>query len=205
MRSYRRLWVCAFLFMLTAINYADRVALSVAVTAGGPGVRAGTRSRWAICCPRSCGPMCFALILVGLLVDRFGGKIVNACGIGLWSLATVVHRAGALLPLRHGQPGGHGHGRVDVLAGVEPDHPREWFPATERAVANAIFGAGGGRATLRLEQSAFRAIVGSLGAGAGGFIVAGSIELHLAIAMVDLLRSPRARELGCCLTNGRRS
>jgi len=29
------------------------------------------------------------LVPVGLLVDRFGGKIVNVCGIGLWSLATV--------------------------------------------------------------------------------------------------------------------
>lgn len=27
---YRRGWVCLFLFLLTTINYADRVALSVA-------------------------------------------------------------------------------------------------------------------------------------------------------------------------------
>ena len=30
------------------------------------------------------------LLPVGLLVDRFGGKVVNAVGIGVWSAATVL-------------------------------------------------------------------------------------------------------------------
>ncbi len=88
MRGYRRIWICAFLFTLTAINYADRVALSVAATPvaqefGLDKVQMGyllSSFLWAYV---------FCLIPVGLLVDRFCGKIVNACGIGLWSLATV--------------------------------------------------------------------------------------------------------------------
>jgi ACS family glucarate transporter-like MFS transporter len=82
MRNYRRIWVCAFLFTLTAINYADRVALSVAATPvaqefGLSKVEIGyllSSFLWAYV---------LCLIPVGLLVDRFGGKIVNACGIGL--------------------------------------------------------------------------------------------------------------------------
>src|ERR1019366_5135763 len=72
MQNYRRIWVCAFLFTLTAINYADRVALSVAVTPvaqefGLSKVEVGyllSSFLWAYV---------FCLIPVGLLVDRFGG------------------------------------------------------------------------------------------------------------------------------------
>ena len=88
MRNYRRLWVCVFLFTLTAINYADRVALSVAAT---PVAQEFGLDRaemgWLLSSFLWAYVLC--LIPVGLLVDRFGGKIVNACGIGLWSLATV--------------------------------------------------------------------------------------------------------------------
>jgi ACS family glucarate transporter-like MFS transporter len=82
--SKRRLWVCVFLFVLTTINYTDRVALSVAakpvsVEFGLTPVEMGylfSSFLWMyIIC----------LIPVGLLVDRFGGKVVNGAGIALWS------------------------------------------------------------------------------------------------------------------------
>src|SRR3954451_21669698 len=84
----RRLWVCVLLFTLTTINYTDRVALSVAakpvsVEFGLTPVEMGylfSSFLWMyILC----------LIPVGLLVDRYGGKAVNAGGIALWSVATV--------------------------------------------------------------------------------------------------------------------
>jgi len=85
----RRLWVCVFLFALTTINYTDRVALSVAarpvsIEFGLTPVEMGylfSSFLWMyIVC----------LIPVGLLVDRFGGKVVNAGGITLWSVATIM-------------------------------------------------------------------------------------------------------------------
>ena len=76
---YRRGWICVFLFLLTTINYADRVALSVAakpisIEFGLTPIQMGyllSSFLWmyVVC-----------LIPVGLLVDRFGGKLVNASG-----------------------------------------------------------------------------------------------------------------------------
>jgi ACS family glucarate transporter-like MFS transporter len=171
MRNHRRVWVCAFLFTLTAINYADRVALSVAATPvaqefGLDKVQMGyllSSFLWAYV---------LCLIPVGLLVDRFGGKIVNACGIGLWSLATVCT---GLAP---------SHlfviaSRVVMGMGESTCWPasnriiREWFPATERAVANAIFGAGAA-AGPAIGAVGISAIVATWG-WRWGFIVAGSI------------------------------
>jgi MFS family permease len=171
MRDYRRVWVCVFLFTLTAINYADRVALSVAATPvarefGLDKVEMGyllSSFLWAYV---------LCLIPVGLLVDRFGGKIVNACGIGLWSLATVCT---GLAP---------SHlivmvSRIVMGAGESTSWPasnriiREWFPAAERAFANAIFGAGAA-AGPAVGAVAISAIVGAWG-WRWGFIAAGSV------------------------------
>jgi MFS family permease len=85
----RRLWVCVFLFVLATTNYTDRVALSVAakpvsVEFSLNPVEMGylfSSFLWMyILC----------LIPVGVLVDRFGGKVVNGGGIALWSAATVL-------------------------------------------------------------------------------------------------------------------
>jgi len=171
MRNYRRAWVCAFLFTLTAINYADRVALSVAATPvakefGLDKVQMGyllSSFLWAYV---------FCLIPVGLLVDRYGGKIVNACGIGLWSLATVCT---GLAPSHLVVLGS----RVVMGMGESTSWPasnriiREWFPATERALANAIFGAGAA-AGPAVGAVAISAIVAAWG-WRWGFIAAGSI------------------------------
>src|SRR5690349_18487446 len=85
---YRRLWVCVFLFTLTLINYTDRVALSVAITpiATEFGL---TKIQMGYLLSSFLWMYVLCLIPVGLLVDRFGGKLVNAVGIGVWSAATV--------------------------------------------------------------------------------------------------------------------
>jgi ACS family glucarate transporter-like MFS transporter len=171
MRNYRRIWICAFLFTLTAINYADRVALSVAATPvaqefGLSKVEMGyllSSFLWAYV---------LCLIPVGLLVDRFGGKIVNACGIGLWSLATVCT---GLAPSYWFVI----VSRVVMGMGESTCWPasnriiREWFPAAERAFANAIFGAGAA-AGPAVGALGISAIVGAWG-WRWGFIVAGAI------------------------------
>src|SRR3984957_13652965 len=81
------------------------------------------------------------LLPVGLLVDRFGGKVVNAAGIGIWSIATVLT----------GFTTGFGSmaaTRIVRGMGESTSWPacnrviREWFPASERRFGNAVFGAG---------------------------------------------------------------
>src|SRR5258708_6308848 len=85
----RRLWVCVFLFTLTTINYTDRVALSVAAKPVSVEFRltpiemgylfSSFLWMYIICLPP-----------VGLLVDRYGGKVVTGGGIALWSAAPVL-------------------------------------------------------------------------------------------------------------------
>jgi MFS family permease len=169
--NFRRGWVCLFLFTLTSINYADRVALSVAAKPvstefGLSPVEMGyllSSFLWmyVVC-----------LIPVGLLVDRFGGKVVNGCGIGLWSAATMLTGFAPNWLFMVGT-------RVVMGMGESTSWPasnriiREWFPASERGLANAIFGAG----------SAFGPAAGAVGISwvislwgwRSGFICAGAI------------------------------
>lgn len=167
----RRLWVCAFLFTLTTINYTDRVALSVAakpvsVEFGLTPVELGylfSSFLWMyIVC----------LIPVGLLVDRFGGKRVNAGGIAVWSAATVLTG----LSFNFWSMAAT---RVVMGMGEATSWPasnriiREWFPASERAFANAVFGAGSA-AGPALGAMTVTTIVGLFGWRAG-FFTAGAV------------------------------
>lgn len=138
--KYRRLWICVFLFTLTLINYTDRVALSVAVKPisiefGLSPVQMGYLLSSFLWMYLIC------LLPVGLLVDRFGGKVVNAVGIGLWSTATVATGFTTGFASMAAT-------RVVMGMGESTSWPacnrviREWFPASERGFANAVFGAG---------------------------------------------------------------
>jgi MFS family permease len=167
----RRLWVCVFLFSLTTINYTDRVALSVAakpvsVEFGLTPVEMGYLFSSFLWMYLLC------LIPVGLLVDRFGGKVVNGGGIALWSAATVLT----------GFSTGYGFmaaSRVVMGMGESTSWPacnriiREWFPASERAFANAVFGAGSA-AGPAFGAMAITTVVGLYG-WRTGFFVAGAI------------------------------
>ena len=138
--SFRRGWVCLFLLTLTSIKYADRVALSVAAKPVSTefdlsAVEMGyllSSLLWMYI---------FCLSPVGLLVDRYGGKDVNAGGIALWSAAIVLTGFAPNWLFMAGT-------RVVMGMGESTSWPasnriiREWFPASERGVTNAIFGAG---------------------------------------------------------------
>ena len=133
----RRAWICAFLFTLQAINYADRVALSV--------VAKPVASDLALS-PVAVGYLLssflwsylLCLIPMGILVDRYGTKIIIGAGIAIWSLATVLTggawNVGTLVAMR-----------LVMGLGEASTHPagarvvREWIPASERGMANAIF------------------------------------------------------------------
>jgi MFS family permease len=169
--NYRRGWIFVFLFTLTLINYTDRVALSVPAKAiaaefGLSPVAMGyllSSFLWTYV---------LCLIPVGLLVDRFGSKIVNAGGIALWSVATVCTGfAPSYLVLLMS--------RMVMGIGESTSWPasnrviREWFPASERGLANGIFGAGAASGPA-LGSLMVAAVVSALGWRAG-FVVAGSI------------------------------
>jgi MFS family permease len=127
------------------------------------------------------------LLPVGLLVDRFGGKVVNAAGIGIWSAATVLT--------------GFTTGFVSMAAtrivmgmGESTSWPacnrviREWFPASERGFANAVFGAGAA-AGPALGAVMVSAIIAWLGWRAG-FFVAGGIGFVWFVAWLIAFDKP---------------
>ena len=142
------------------------------------------------------------LLPVGLLVDRFGGKVVNAAGIGIWSAATVLT--------------GFTTGFVSMAAtrivmgmGESTSWPacnrviREWFPASERGFANAIFGAGAA-AGPAIGAVLVSAVVAWLGWRAG-FLVAGAHRVRLARCLADRLRQAGTRDVAARRPNATRS
>jgi MFS family permease len=191
--NYRRGWVCVFLITLTTINYADRVALSVAATPirtefGLSQVQMGyllSSFLWTYV---------LCLIPVGLMVDRFGGKIVNGLGIGLWSAATVMtgFATGYVFMIIT---------RMVMGMGESTSWPasnrviREWFPASERGLANGIFGAGSA-AGPAIGAVVISYLIGSYG-WRTGFVAAGSVGFVWLLAWILVFNQPeRVRWLG---------
>jgi len=190
--NYRRVWVLVFLFTLTTINYADRVTLSVAarpisIEFGLSPVQMGYMLSSFLWMYVVC------LLPVGLLVDRFGGRIVNAAGIGLWSAATVLTGFSTGFVFMAAT-------RVVMGMGESTSWPasnrviREWFPASERGLANCVFGAGSA-AGPAIGSVLVAAVVSWLGWRAG-FFAAGSIGfIWLAAWLAAFDRPERVRWL----------
>lgn len=136
----KRVWIYAFLFTLTLINYVDRVSLSVASKV--------LKEEFDIS-PVAMGYLFssfvwlyfIALIPMGYLVGRFGPKKVNGYGIGVWSVATACTALStgfiSLLTCR-----------LIMGAGEATTYPagarviREWMPLKERGMATAVFHSG---------------------------------------------------------------
>ena len=136
----RRVLIFVLMFFLATINYVDRVVLSVSATPiakefGVTPVQLGylfSSFLWlyVIC-----------LVPMGMIVDKFGTRAVNAAGIGLWSIATA---------LTGFAPGFSTLIASRVLMGVgeSTTYPaagrviREWIPMRERALFAAIFNGG---------------------------------------------------------------
>ena len=191
--TFRRGWVCLFLFTLTSINYADRVALSVAAKPiSAEFGLSNTQMGYMLSSFLWFYVLC--LIPVGLLVDRFGGKIVNSCGIALWSAATVLTGFAPNWLFMVGT-------RVVMGMGESTSWPasnriiREWFPASERGFAKAIFGAGAA-AGPAIGAIAISWITATWG-WRTGFISAGSVGfIWLAFWFLFFDKPERVRWLG---------
>ncbi|MBI1396059.1 MAG: MFS transporter [Betaproteobacteria bacterium] len=138
--SWRRGWISVFLFTLAMINYVDRVALSVASHSiseefGLSKIAMGylfSSFLWTYL---------LCLLPMGILVDRFGSRALNAVGIAVWSAATMLTGAawsfGTLIATRLAM--GVGEATTFPTGGRVV---REWIPARERGLTNAIFMAG---------------------------------------------------------------
>jgi ACS family glucarate transporter-like MFS transporter len=129
-----------FLFTLAMINYVDRVALSVA---SKPIAEEFGLSKVAMGYLFSSFLWTYLLCLLpmGILVDRFGTKALNAAGIAVWSAATMMTGAawsyGSLIATRLAM--GVGEATTFPAGGRVV---REWIPAGERGITNSVFLAG---------------------------------------------------------------
>ena len=136
----RRSRIYVLMFLLAAINYIDRSALSVA---------AGPLSQEFGLDPVQMGYLfssflwlyVLCLVPMGWIVDRYGARTVNAVGITVWSGATVLT----------GLAGSFGTLIVTRLlmgAGEATTYPaagqvvRQWVPLRERALFTTAFNSG---------------------------------------------------------------
>lgn len=139
-RSRVRFFMLALIASGTVINYLDRSVLGIAapllrkelgIDAALMGVVFSAFS-WTYAAAQIPG---------GILLDRFGSRIVYFLAVALWSATTLfqgtIHGVGALLGLRLG-----------LGVAEAPSYPtnsrvvRAWFPQGERARANGVYSVG---------------------------------------------------------------
>ena len=136
----KRCYIAVFLFFNLFINYMDRINLSVAAPV------IAKRFQWN---PAIMGVVFSAfmwtyiicLIPWGSLADHIGVRKVNAFSVSLWSISAMFTGAtmgfGSMLA-----------SRLALGVGEAASFPasgkvvRQWFPASERGLATAIFNAG---------------------------------------------------------------
>ncbi|MEO6001782.1 MAG: MFS transporter [Opitutus sp.] len=142
-RTHVRYEIVLFLFLLTAVNYADRATLSIVGTDVTKALNLD-----AVAMGHVFAAFSWAYVICqipgGWLLDRFGSKTIYAWSIGLWSVFT----------LMQGFVGGlSGTTAVVTLftlrfllgAAESPSFPANsrivaaWFPTAERGTASAIF------------------------------------------------------------------
>jgi ACS family glucarate transporter-like MFS transporter len=136
----KRAWIALMLFSLAMINYIDRVTLSFAAA---PISKDFGLSPVALGYLFSSFLWTYTIFLIpmGMLVDRFGAKRVAGFGLGLWSAATAATGLAWSFPSLLAT-------RLLMGAGEATSNPagarvvREWIPASERGITNAIFNSG---------------------------------------------------------------
>jgi MFS family permease len=139
-KHFRRGWVYALLLALVTINYMDRSALGI--------VAQSVRGEFGLS-PVQMGYLfssflwtyTICILPIGIMLDRFPPRNINAVGIVFWSLAMAatagVWSFASLIVVR-----------MVMGAGEATSIPscgrivREWMPAKERGVANVVWSAG---------------------------------------------------------------
>lgn len=144
-RSHARWVVLAFIFVVTAVNYADRSSMSIAGTPmakelGINAIQLGylfSAFGWAYAAGQIPG---------GWLLDRFGSKLVYGLSIVLWSLVTFAASLAGVITATVAAAVAFLFTVRFVLGLVEsPAFPGNnrlvaaWFPTAERGCATSIF------------------------------------------------------------------
>ncbi|MFZ1923746.1 MAG: MFS transporter [Xanthobacteraceae bacterium] len=137
---FRRGWVYALMLALVTINYMDRSALGIVAQA--------VRGEFGLS-PIEMGFLfssflwtyTLCILPIGILLDRFSPRNINAIGIALWSVAMAatagVWSFTTLIVMRMAMGAGEASSIPSCGRIV-----REWMPASERGVANAFWSAG---------------------------------------------------------------
>ncbi len=138
--SGKRLYIALLLFLNLFINFMHRINLSVAAPAiardfGWDAGKMGllfSSYQWTYC---------FFLLMWGWMTDRVGTRLVNGLSVTIWSIAGMLTGVATSF-------GGMLATRLALGAGEAASFPtsakvvRQWFPASERGLATAIFNAG---------------------------------------------------------------
>jgi MFS family permease len=136
----RRFFVALFLLSNIAINYMDRVNLSVAApTIAKQFNWNSVQMGWLF----SGYLWTYALFLIpsGWLADRFGARRVCAIAISLWSACAIFTGAASSLANMIGCRLGLGAGEAATIP-VSNKIIRQWFPTQERGAATTLFHSG---------------------------------------------------------------
>ena len=135
-----RWWIVGMVFMLTVINYIDRMTLSVLA----PTIRAEfgmSNEAYARVVTAFLIGYTISQALSGRVLDRIGTRIGFMVFVGIWTVASMLHAfarsafqlSAFRLMLGVGEAG-NWPGAAKVVA--------EWFPVRERAFGMAIFNSG---------------------------------------------------------------
>lgn len=187
MGARKRYWIYLLLFTLSAINYIDRIALSVASKPiaeefGLSPIAMGylfSSFLWAYL---------LCLLPAGMIVDRWGARMTNASSITIWSIATVLTGAATNFTTLIITRLAMGAGESSTFpAGVRSI--REWVPVRERGFATTIFNSGAyaGPAFGALLLGWTTGLVGWR----GSFIIAGMIGFVWLAAWLIWYRDPK--------------
>jgi MFS family permease len=140
MRNHKRWLIILSLFVANAINYIDRVNISVAGTEIAKSFEIGPGVLGVVL---SCFFYVYVLLILpmGLLTDKYGARTVMSIGMVVWAIgsaatgmaSSVVALIAARVLLGIGESSSYPAGNRIV---------REWAPRKERGVMVALFNAG---------------------------------------------------------------
>ena len=136
----KRFFIVAFLFFNVIINFIDRVNLSIAAPAIARQFHWDSATMgWIFSAYLWTYTIC--LIPCGWLLDRLGTRLVSSVSIMVWSACAMMTGAATnfanMIAVRLGLGIGEAAGMPACNKVI-----RQWFPASERAFATAIFHSG---------------------------------------------------------------
>jgi MFS family permease len=186
MNSRKRYFIYAALFLITLINYVDRINLSVAAGAIAQEFQLST-VQMGFVFSAYLWTYTLCLLPVGVIVDRWGPYLISGISLVLWSIAGaasgLVETLGMLIATRLVL----GIGEASIYP-ANSRIVRDWAPPAERGLATSIFNSGA-YAGLALGALLVGWLVTEYGWRAS-FYVTGGAGLVLAVFWFALIKPP---------------